>query len=66
MISTNDRQKLLVPGYGGHISHEELAYIKAQLQCDRHLRARWGFKRGTGRLSDDNIRMVAMFGVGDC
>ena len=55
--------KLLEPGWAGEVSREELAHIKQKLFRDRRLRARWGFKRGTGRLSEEKIKLVALYGV---
>jgi len=63
MISKNDQQKLLIPGWAGELNEEELKYIKGKLFADRHLRAKWGFKRGTGRLSEEKIKLVALYGV---
>ncbi len=57
--------KLLIPGWAGDLDSEELGFIKARLRADRRLRATWGFKRGTGRLSEDKIRQVALFGKAD-
>ncbi len=59
------RKKLLIPGWAGELDSVELAYIKKRLFADRRLRAKWGFKRGTGRLSEEKIKMVAMHGVED-
>ncbi len=55
--------KLLEPGYAGEINDTELAYIKTKLFNDRRLRAKWGFVRGTGRLSEEKIRKVALYGT---
>ncbi len=63
MPNKHNRSKLLIPAYAGELNDEELAYIKSQLLADRQLRARWGFKRGTGRLSEKRIREVAMDGL---
>ncbi len=62
-ISEFYRKKLLMPGWAGELDSSELAYIKKRLLADRRLRAQWGFKRGTGRLSEEKIRHVAMYGV---
>ena len=59
------KRNLLVPGWAGELDKEELAYVKEKLFRDRRLRAKWSFKRGTGRLSDEKIRHVAMSGVDD-
>lgn len=55
--------KLLEPGWAGELNDTELAYIKKSLFSDRRLRATWGFKRGTGRLSEEKIRKVALYGT---
>ena len=57
------KKKLLIPGWAGELDKEELSYIKKKLFTNRPLRARWTFKRGTGRLSGEKICHVAMFGV---
>ncbi len=62
-MSERDKKKLLQPGWGGDLSKEELAYIKDKLMRDKRLRAKWGFKKGTGRLSEAKIRLVALYGV---
>ena len=62
-ISQFYRERLLIPGWAGELDSTELAYIKKRLLADRRLRARWGFKRGTGRLSEERIKQAAMHGV---
>ena len=62
-ISEFYRKRLLTPGWAGELDKEELAYIKKKLFADRRLRAKWGFKRGTGRLSEEKIKYVALHGV---
>ncbi len=57
------RKKLLIPGWAGEQDSVELAYIKKRLLADRRLRAKWGFKKGTGRLSEEKIKIVAMYGI---
>jgi len=54
------KKKLLIPGWAGALTTEELVYIKGSLFSDRRFRAQWGFKRGTGRLSKEKIRIAAM------
>jgi len=56
-------RKLLIPGWGGVLTLTEVKYIKERLQKDRKLRTKWGFKRGTGKLSEGKIRQVGMDGV---
>ncbi|MDD5093085.1 MAG: hypothetical protein PHV74_01705 [Dehalococcoidia bacterium] len=56
-------QKLLEPGWAGDLSPEELAFIKGKLKSDRRLRARWGMPRGTGKVNDEKIRLVAIGGT---
>lgn len=63
MLTYRDKKKLLIPGWAGELNEEELKYIKGKLFADRHLRAKWGFKRGTGRLSEEKIKLVALYGV---
>ncbi len=63
ITSESDKRKLLIPGYAGELNKEEIAYIKKNLLSNGRLRALWGFKRGTGRLSEKKIRIVAMDGV---
>ncbi len=62
-LSTFYQKKLLIPGWAGELDSTELAYIKSKLKADRRLRARWGFKRGRSRLSEEKIRRVALEGV---
>jgi len=62
-ISQFYRKRLISPGWAGELAPDELEFVKASLKADRHLRAKWGFKRGTGRLNDLKIRLVAMDGV---
>jgi len=57
------QKKLIYPGWAGELDRLELDYIRKSLMSDRRLRATWGFKRGTGRLSEEKIREVALFGV---
>lgn len=57
MISQRDKVKLLIPNWGGELTKEEVAYIKASIKSDRKLRTAWGFIRGRGyKVSDDAIR----------
>ena len=57
------RRKLLIPGWAGDLSPEELAFIKDALKKDRRLRSKWAMGRRHGRVNDNKIRKVAMFGV---
>jgi len=57
------KRKLLIPGWAGDLAPAELAFIKQALKKDRRLRAKWGLGRGTGRLNDEKIRAVAMYGT---
>ena len=59
------RNSLLIPGWAGELKSVELAFVKQALFNDRRLRAKWGFKRGTGRLSEEKIKQVALYGVED-
>lgn len=54
---------LLEPGWAGDLTLEELNYIKASLKKDRKLRAKWAMGRGTGRVNDGKIRIVAVEGT---
>ncbi len=56
-------RKLLEPGWAGDLNSEELAFIKDKLKRDRRLRAKWGMGRGKGRLSEEKIKIVALYGV---
>jgi len=55
--------KLLIPGWAGDLTPEDLALLKAVLKRKPALRRRWGFK--TSRFSDAEIRKVALEGVDD-
>ncbi len=55
-------RKLLIPGWAGELSVDELVCIKSHLKADRRLRASWGMGRGTGKINDEKIRMVAIDG----
>ncbi|MDD5094388.1 MAG: hypothetical protein PHV74_08430 [Dehalococcoidia bacterium] len=54
--------KLLQAGWGGEISSEELAYIRAQLRQSPSLKRRWGFRPSAKRLSETRVRAVAREG----
>ena len=56
-------KRLMVPGYAGELSPDELAEIRHNLKTNRRLRAMWGFVRGTGKINDEKIRRIAMEGV---
>ncbi len=67
MISERDKRKLLIPGYGGSLTKEELAYIKASLLASKPLRRIWHMtlrKRGS-RITEARIRKIAMDGLPD-
>lgn len=57
------RVTLLIPGWAGELTPEELALLRAVLKRKPALRRRWGFK--TSRISDAEIRKVALEGVDD-
>ena len=63
MPSNRDKRKLLIPGWAGELSREELSYIKSKLKADRQLRAKWGMGRGKGRMSEAKIYQVAIDGA---
>ena len=54
--------KLLVPGYSGELTAEELKIIKTELQNRSKLRARWGFKDGE-RITNKKIQVKALEAV---
>lgn len=57
--------RLLEPGWPGELAPDEIDFAKSSLKADRRLRTQWGFVRGTGRMSEDAIRSVAMRGLPD-
>jgi len=56
-------KRLLIPGWAGKLVLTELRYIKEEIKKNGRLRAKWGFKKGTGKLSDEKIKLVALYGV---
>lgn len=51
--------KILIPGYLGELSPEELQVIKHELQNRSILRAKWGFKDGE-RITNKKIQAKAV------
>lgn len=62
MLTEFERQRLLVPGWAGDLSEEELAYIKSQLRESASLRRKWGFRPTAKRLAESRIRAIAKHG----
>ncbi len=62
MLSQHERQKLIIPGWGGDLTEEEYAYIKAQLRESASLKRKWGFRPTAKRLAENRIRAVAKHG----
>lgn len=57
-------ERILRPGWAGHLAPDELAFIKRRLKTDGVRRAAWGMKRGTGCwVGDTKIKTVAMDGI---
>jgi hypothetical protein len=59
----DDGEKLLIPGFAGHLLAEELTFIKSELRKSSSLRRQWGFRPNAKQLNEDYIRYVAMYGV---
>jgi hypothetical protein len=58
-----NHKKLLIPGWAGELSPDELTYIKSQLKQSPSLKRRWGFKPSAKRFSESRIRAVARDGL---
>lgn len=58
-------KRLLEPGWPGDLGPDEMDFVKSALKASRRLRTAWGFVHGTGRLSEEAIRVVAMRGLPD-
>jgi len=54
---------LLIPGWAGELTADEIGYIKFRLRQSVGLRMRWGFKRSAKRFSESHIRAVAIDGL---
>jgi hypothetical protein len=59
------RWKLLIPGWGGSLSDDELAFILEHLQEDLSLRLWWGMKPSWRRIPEEVVKRVAMEGDPD-
>jgi len=57
------KKNLLEPGWAGDLDNVEFAYIRSELTKSRPLKRRWGFRPSARRLSESQIRAVAMYGV---
>ena len=57
--------KLLIPGWGGQLSDEELQFIVAGLERDPSLRLWWGMKPSWKRIPEEVVRRVAAEGDPD-
>ena len=51
--------KVLIPGYLGELSSDELDIIKVELKNRSKLRKRWGFKEGE-RITNKKIQAKAL------
>jgi hypothetical protein len=59
------RWKLLIPGWGGPLDHDELSYITEHLKDDAALRLWWGMKPSWRRIPQEIVKRVAMEGDPD-
>jgi hypothetical protein len=57
--------KLLIPGWGGHLDEDELAFIVEHLKNDAALRLWWGMKPSWKRVPEEVVRRLAMEGSED-
>ena len=57
--------KLLIPGWGGSLSDEELAFIVEHLENDDSLRLWWGMKPSWQRIPGEVVKRVALEGSAD-
>ncbi len=62
MLSNIERRKLLIPGWPGEITNEELEYIREALFREKQLSFRWGFAPSQKTRSTAAIVKVAMWG----
>ena len=58
-------RKLLEPGWGGHLTDEEVAYIQFHLLRDDKLAFKWGFRPAQKSRPEEAIRRVAVNGDPD-
>ncbi len=65
MLSELERRKLLIPGWPGELTNEELEYIREALFRDKQLSFRWGFAPSQKTRSTAAILKVAMWGDED-
>jgi hypothetical protein len=54
--------KLLIPGWGGRLEPEELAFIVDHLVKDSDLRRWWGMKPSWKRIPEDAVQRLALEG----
>jgi hypothetical protein len=59
------RWKLLIPGWGGHLDDDDLAYIVEHLEGDSDLRKWWGMKPSWKRVPEETVRRIALEGDED-
>jgi len=59
------KDKLLEVGWAGELDKVELEYIMENLKKDKRLRSRWGFTKGSRRLSKAKIIRRALNGLED-
>ena len=63
-MDVREKRKLLIPGWAGELTMDEMRFIREKISGDKQLRREWCFRRGNGyRLSEDMIRHRAMYGV---
>ena len=57
--------KLLIPGWGGSLSEEELSFIVEHLENNAGLRLWWGMKGSWKRVPLEVVRRIALSGSED-
>jgi len=65
MLSNIEKRKLLIPGWPGELTNEELEYIREALFREKQLSFRWGFAPSQKTRSNAAILKVAMWGHED-
>jgi len=58
----SELERLLLPGWAGQVTDEELEYIQESLYQDKQLSFRWGFAPSQKTRSTTAILKVAMWG----
>jgi hypothetical protein len=62
-LSNSSKRGLLVPGWAGELSPDEFAFVKSELRKSPSLKRRWGFRPTAKRLNENQIRVVAQYGL---